>query len=99
LRKVNQALEDVTLLTEISDVNQLNNMMYAAAITAIKDSGAEKSCIYRKIDKKKKKSDDWEFGMKRRINDLRADISRISQMRDPNPSTKMKKNNNSMKYH
>ena len=97
LRKVNQALEDVTLLTEISDVNQLNNMMYAAAITAIKDSGAEKSCIYRKIDKKKKKSDEWEFGMKRRINDLRADISRISQMRDPNPSTKMKKNNNAMK--
>jgi len=72
-------------------------MMYAAAITAIKDSGAEKSCIYRKIDKKKKKSDKWEFGMKRHIDDLRADISRISQMRDPNPSTKMKKNNNAMK--
>jgi len=27
-------------------------MMYTAAITAIKDSGAEKSCIYRKIDKR-----------------------------------------------
>lgn len=97
LGRVNQALEDVTLLTEISDVNQLNNMVYAAAITAIKDSATEKNCIYRKIDKKKKKGDEWEFGIKRRIDHLRADISRISQMRDPNPSTKMKKNNNAMK--
>jgi len=97
LGKVNKVLEDVTLLTDIIDVTQLNHLTYAAAITAIDDSNAQKSCIYRKADKKKRKSDDWVFGMKRRIDDLRGDISRMSQMRDPNPSTKMKKNNNTMK--
>jgi len=35
--------------------------------------------------------------MQKRINDLRADISRVSQMNDPNPSPKMRKNTNAMK--
>ena len=35
--------------------------------------------------------------MNRRINELRADISKISQMKDPRLSPKMKGNTNSMK--
>ena len=37
------------------------------------------------------------FNMNRRINELCADISKISQMNDPRPSPKMKRNTNSMK--
>ena len=97
LGKVNKILEDTTLLTDISDVNQLNNLTYAAAITAINARNAQKSCIYRKSNKRKRKSDDWVFNMKRRIDKIRGDVSRLSQMRDPNPSSKMKKNNNAMR--
>ena len=97
LGKVNKILEDTTLLTDISDVNQLNNLTYAAAITAINARNAQKSCIYRKSNKRKRKSDDWVFNMKRRIDKIRGDLSRLSQMRDPNPSSKMKKNNNAMR--
>ena len=54
LTKVNKALETFPLLTEISDVNQLNNMVYAAALiaietysrllfTAVKDGGRKSS--------------------------------------------------------
>ena len=39
----------------------------------------------------------WTFNMNRRINDLRADISKISQMNDPKPSPKMKRNSNAMR--
>ena len=35
--------------------------------------------------------------MNRRINELRADISKISQMNDPRPSSKIKRNTKSMK--
>ena len=35
--------------------------------------------------------------MNRRINEPHADISKISQMNDPRPSPKMKRNTNSMK--
>ena len=35
--------------------------------------------------------------MNRQINDLRTDISKISQMNDPRPSPKMKRYSNSMK--
>ena len=35
--------------------------------------------------------------MNRRINELRADISKISQMKDPRLSPKMKRNTNSTK--
>ena len=85
------------MLTDISDVNQLNNLTYAAAITAINASNAQRSCIYRKSNKNKRKGDEWVFNMKRRIDNLRGDVSRLSQMRDPNPSSKMKKNNNAMR--
>ncbi|XP_066934427.1 uncharacterized protein [Clytia hemisphaerica] len=94
LGKVNKVLEDATVLTDISDVNQLNNLTYAAAITAINEISAQKCCIYRKTNKKQRKGDNWVFNMKMRIDNIRGDVSRVSQMRDPNPSTKMKKNNN-----
>ena len=97
LGKVNKVLEDVALLTDICDVNQLNNLTYAAAITAINDTNAQNNCTYRKANNKQRKNDDWVFNMKRRIDNLRGDISRIVQMRGPNPSAKIRKNNNAMR--
>ena len=96
LTKVNKALETFPLLTEISDVNQLNNMVYAAALTAIETAGIQRECISTKRQQQKR-NNDWTFNMKRRIDDLRGDISRISQMSLSNPSTKIKKNNNAMR--
>ena len=40
---------------------------------------------------------DWALNMNRRINELRGDIRKISQMSDPRPSPKMKRNMNLMK--
>ena len=40
---------------------------------------------------------DWTFNMNWQINELRADIRKISKMNDPRPSPKMKRSTNSMK--
>lgn len=95
--EVNRALENAPLLTEIFDVTQLDSVVYAAALTAIERAQLEKECILSPtIQRQKKNNTNWTFNMERRINDLRGDISKISQMRDPNPSAKMKKNTNAM---
>ena len=60
----------------------------------------ENECIIKKRNIYRRKGN-WTFNMNRRIHDPRADISKISQMKDPWPSPKMKRNKNSMKtkYH
>ena len=97
ITKINKVLEDSPLLTDKIDVTNLNHLVYAAAITAIKTACLEKECLSRNLHKSTAKKKDWTFDMNRRINDLRTDISRISQMNDPNPSTKMKRNTNNMR--
>lgn len=96
IEKVNQALEDAAVLTEISDVINLNNLVYASAIVSIENSQLQKECLPKKRIKPNKKHD-WTVKMQNRINDIRTDISRASQMIDPNPSPKMRKNSNAMK--
>ena len=96
LLKVNRTLEDIVLPTEIGDVTNLNHLVYAAAVTAIKIANLEKECIFKKRQNTKRR-EDWTFNMNRRINDLRSDISKVSQMNDPRPSSKMKRNSNSMR--
>ena len=100
LEKVNDVIEATPLLTEKIDVTSLNQLTYAAAITAIKTALVENECIIKKRNINRRKGD-WTFIMNRRINELRADISKIPQMSDPRPSPKMKRNTNSMKtkYH
>ena len=96
LEKVNNVIEATPLLTEKIDVTSLNQLTYAAAITAIKTALVENECIIKKRNINRRKGD-WTFIMNRRINELRADISKIPQMSDPRPSPKMKRNTNSMK--
>ena len=95
MEKVNDVIEATPLLTEKIDVTSLNQLTYATAITAIKTARVENECIIKKRNNRRK--GDWTFNMNRRINELRADISKISQMNDPRPSPKMKRNTNSMK--
>ncbi|XP_066912330.1 uncharacterized protein [Clytia hemisphaerica] len=94
--KVNEALEGIPLLTDVADVTNLDHLVYASAVVAIERAQLQKECLPKKRIKTNKKTD-WTFKMQKRIDDIRADISRVSQMVDPNPSPKMKKNSNSMK--
>lgn len=96
-KKVNEAIENFALLTEINDVTQLNSFIYASAMTAIRNAGLEKQCIASNKKNEKNKKKDWEFQMNRRINEIRTDINKIKQINLPSPSPKVKKNSNSMK--
>ena len=97
LQKINKAIEDMPLLTEISDVSQLNDVTYACALLAIKNANLEKQCIVKKQNKRQTKKKDWQHDMNHRINEIRTDISKIEQMSIVNPSSKIKRNNNIMK--
>ena len=96
MEKVNDVIEATPLLTEKIDVTSLNQLTYGAAITAIKTARVENQCIIKKRNINRRKGD-WTFNMNRRINELRADISKMSQINDSKPSPKMKRNTNSMK--
>ena len=96
-QKVSDVIEAVPLLTEKIDVTRLNQLTYAVAITAIKTARIENECIIKKKRNINRRKGDWTFNMNRRIKELRVDISKISQMNDPRPSPKMKRNTNSMK--
>ena len=96
LEKVNDVIEAIPLLTEKIDGTSLNKLTCAAAITAIKTALVENECIIKKRNINRRKGD-WTFNMNRRIKELRVDISKISQMNDPRPSPKMKRNANLMK--
>ena len=69
--KVNNVTQATPLLTEKLNVISLNQLTYAAAITATKTVHVEKK---RNINKRK---GDWTLNMNRRINELLADISKI----------------------
>ena len=84
------------MLTEKIDFTSLNQLAYAAAVTAIKTARVENECIIKKRNNNRRKRA-WVFHMNWQMNELCADISKISQMNDPRPSLKMKRNTNSMK--
>ena len=84
------------MLTKKIDVTSLNQLAYAAAVTAIKTARVENECKIKKRNNNRKKRA-WVFHMNWQMNELFADISKISQMNDPRPSLKMKRNTNSMK--
>ena len=96
LEKVNDVIEATPLLTEKIDGTTLNQLICAAAITTIKTARVENECIIKKRNISRRKGD-WTFNINWRINEPCADISKISQMNDPRPSPKMKRNTNSMK--
>jgi len=82
---------------DITDVRRLNDFTYACALFAIRSANLEKECLLPKDKRKQKKNNNWEFNLQRRINDLRADISKVTQMAAEQSSPKMRRNTNSMK--
>ena len=95
VEKVNKTLEAMPLLTEISDVTCLNNLVYASAITAIKIADLEKQCL--PVNKRQQKKEEWHVSFKRRIDNIRTEINKIMQITNVNQSAKMKRNSNSLK--
>ena len=57
LEKVNDVIEATPLLTEKIDVKSLNQLTYAAAITAIKTGCVENDCIIKKRNINRRKGD------------------------------------------
>lgn len=96
LENVNLVIEATPLLTKKIDVTSLNQLTHAAAISVIKTACAENEWIIKKRNINRRKGD-CIFNMNRRINNLRADIWKISQINDPRPSPKTKRNTNSVK--
>ena len=94
VENVNKTLEVIPVSTEISDVTQLNNLLYASAITAIKIADLEKQCLPANKQQQKKK--EWHVNFQIRIDNLRTEINKIMQISNTNQSAKMKKNANSM---
>ena len=95
VEKVNKTLEAMPLLTEISDVTCLNNLVYASAIAAIKIADLEKQCL--PVNKRQQKKEEWHVSFKRRIDNIRTEINKIMQITNVNESAKMKRNSNSLK--
>ena len=96
LEKVNDVIEATPLITEKIDVTSLNQLTYAATITAIKTVRVEDESITKKRNISWRKGD-WTFNMNQQINELLADISKTSQMNDQRPSPKIKRNTSLMK--
>ena len=96
IEKINKSIEVTTLQTIITDVRSLDDFVYATAVTAIKKADVEKECITNNKQQQNEKNN-WKVNLQIRINDLRADISKINQMTALHQSPKMKKNANAMK--
>lgn len=97
IREINKVIETTPLISnDIDDVNKLNNLIYAAALTAIENAGLQNECLKRNRTNNNKKTN-WTHNINSRINQLRTDINKINQMTIQNPSSKIKRNTNSMK--
>ena len=70
MEKVNDVIEATPLLTEKIYVTSLNQLTYAAAITAIKTARVKNECIIKKRSINRRKGD-WAFNGNRRINEFR----------------------------
>ena len=94
VENVNKTLEAVSVSTEISDVTQLKNLLYASAITAIKNADLEKQCLQSNKQQKKK---EWHTNFQIRIDNLRTEINKIMPISNTNQSANMKRNANLIK--
>ena len=55
-----RAIKNSLLLTEITDATQLNNIVYAAVLTAIKNAGIKKDILSTKNQHRTKKDRDFQ---------------------------------------
>ena len=81
----------------VSDLHELNCLLYASVILAIELSNLENQCYVKEKKKINNRKDNWKQSFQRKVNSLRADISKITQINNQNPSIKIRKNNAEMK--
>ena len=79
------------------DVSDLNNFLYACILLAIETAQLEKQCIVETKTRSEYKTENWKNNLTLRINTLRSETSKITQMTSPNPSKKIEKNTAKMK--
>ena len=92
---VNDHIEAIA--TDVSDLHELNCLIYASVILAIELSNLENQCYVKEKKKINNRKDNWKQSFQRKVNSLRADISKIIQINNQNPSIKIRKNNAEMK--
>ena len=90
IKNVNHVLEQSLITTE--NISELNQLIYASTLIAIEDAQLVKQCIIitPKEPKHVGRQKIWENKLSVRIDKLRSDISKISQMNTSTSSIKIK---------
>ena len=91
IKNVNHVLEQSPITME--NISELNQLIYASTLIAIEDAQLVKQCIITpKQPKHVGRQKIWENKLSIRIDKLRSDISKISQMNTSTSSKKIKRN-------
>ena len=70
-------------------ISDLNNFLYACIFLAVEISDLHKQCIVENKTRGDFKIQNWKNNLNQRIDTLRSEASRITQMTSPNPSNKI----------
>ena len=93
---MNHVLEQSLITTE--NISELNQLIYASTLIAIEDAQLVKQCIITpKQPKHVGRQKIWENKLSVRIDKLRSDVSKISQMNTSTSSIKIKRNTAEMR--
>ena len=96
IKKVNEVMTDFDFC--VDDFTDFNCLLYATTLIAIERADLEKECIIKpKQPKHRGRKLDWETKMNNPINNIRSDISQVSQMSENLNSAKVKRNSRRMK--
>ena len=96
IQNVNHVLEQSLITTE--NISELNRLIYSSTLVAIEDAQLVKQCITTpKQAKHVGRQKAWKNKLSIRIDKLRSDISKISQMNTSTPSMKIKRNTAEMR--
>ena len=95
ITKINNILKGGYI--SVNDFTEQNCLLYAASVIAIEIAGLTKECLTTKRRKNEKRNDTWENKIKRKIEILRSDISKIVQMCNSAKTPRIKRNSAEMR--
>ena len=96
IKEVNEVMTNFDFCFD--DFTDFNCLLYANTLIAIERADLEKECIIKsKQPKHRRRKLHWETKMNNRINNIRSDISQVSQMSENLNSAKVKRNSRRMK--
>ena len=81
----------------VNDFTEQNRLLYAASVIAIEIADLTKECLTTKRRKNEKRNDTWENKIKRKIELLRSDISKIEQMCNRAKTSRIRRKNAEMR--